>query len=69
MTSMDKDIERNRYEQGAAAALEAGGVLSVLGAMGTEAELRRPYIRFEEIVGGLAKPGEGVLDLCCDSGR
>jgi len=69
MTSTDKDIERNRYERHAAAVLESDGVRPVLGAMGIEPEWRRPYIRFEEIVGALAKSGEDVLDLCCGDGQ
>ena len=69
MVATDKDIERDRYERRAAAALEDVKAWPVLGAAGIEAEWRRPYVRFEELVRGLVRPEDSVLDLCCGDGQ
>ena len=65
----DKNTERERYEQRAAAALEASGALAVLGAAGVSLELRRPYLRFEELLWETVRPDDRVLDLCCGDGQ
>ena len=65
----DKEIERERFGQRAAAALEAGGALPVLGAAGVSLELRRPYLRFEELLRETVHPDDRVLDLCCGDGQ
>ena len=65
----DKDIEKERYEQRAAAVLEVGGTLPVLGAAGVPLELRRPYLRFEELVGTTVRENDHVLDMCCGAGQ
>jgi SAM-dependent methyltransferase len=65
----DKNTERERYEQRAAAGLEASGALAVLGAAGVSLELRRPYLRFEELLRETVRPDDRVLDLCCGDGQ
>ena len=65
----DKDVEKERYDQRAAAILGVGGALPLLGASGVSLELRRPYLRFEEMVCATARPDDHVLDLCCGDGQ
>ena len=65
----DKNIEKERYEQRAAATLDVDGALPPLGASGVSLELRRPYSRFEEMVRTTALPDDHVLDLCCGDGQ
>jgi len=68
--SADQSIERNRYNQRAAAALGAKKVTNFGpdGALGVPADFRAPYIQFEAAIAKQSRPGLKALDVCCGDG-
>lgn len=65
----DKEIERDRYKQRSTETMGGGGEIRALGAAGIPLELRRPYLRFEELLKAAVRPDDEVLDLCCGDGQ
>ena len=65
----DKEVERQRFEQLAATALKTQEPQLCLGSAGMPLVLRRPYLRFEELLGQAVSPGAEVLDICCGDGQ
>jgi SAM-dependent methyltransferase len=66
----DKLIERDRYNLRAQRMLTAdeAATLGPDGAAAVPEELRAPYLHYESVIAGLARPGFEVLDVCCGSG-
>lgn len=63
-----KEIERHRYDAAARPHLQAGAPDGAVGASGIAAELRSPYIEFEQHIRDLARPGGVVLDVGAGTG-